>query len=274
MLLTKQQIELFRQAVKERRITVGVFDLETSYVRARVWDSGKQWVSADQIIDKRQIITAQFLHSLTGKPEYTVWEKAKPGFNDTKVLNWITKKLHTCDIVIAQNGKSFDYKVLQERLMIEGLEPVEIDFMIDTLTCSRSSTKSFSHSLDHQSRQLGLGGKIKMQMDDWIDIIERGVSPKKKMVPYGLKDVVDTDNVFWRKLAYYNLPKATVAKILKLITAPEEVRKYTDHKKVYIARRDVLKACPDCAKKRQRRFDTKVVGNKIHCSNCNGKFKI
>jgi hypothetical protein len=271
MLLTKQQIELFKDAVKNKRITVGVFDLETSYVRARVWDAGKQWVSAEQIMDKRQIITAQFLYSLTNKPEYSMWTKTKTGFDDTEVLNWISDKLNTCDIVIAQNGKGFDYKVLQERLMIENLPPIEIDFMIDTLTASRSSVKSFSHSLDHQSKQLGLGGKIKMNMQDWIDIIENGVSPKKKMVPYGLKDTTDTDEVFWRKLPYYNLPKSTINKILKLIVSPEEIQKKA---KKASSVRLTKTPCPACDVARRRKFDTEVKKGKLHCNNCKGKFDL
>lgn len=260
MLLTKTQIELFVQAVDSGRIKVGVFDLETSYTRARVWDTGKQWISAEQLLDQRQIITAQFLDCKSKKPEYKIWKKTKAGFDDTNVLKWICKKLNECDIVIAQNGKGFDYKVLQEALMLKGLDPIEIDFMIDTLVCSRASVKSFSHSLDSQSKQLGFGGKVKMTMDSWIDIIERGESPLKEMVPYGLKDVVDTNNVFWKKLPYYNLSKATVNKLLKLITG-----QITSEKKIIIKEPKII--CTFCRKKRHKATDI----TKGKCNTCGSK---
>ena len=257
MLLTAEQIKIFKKLVQNGTIKAGTFDLETSYTYARIWDTGKQFINHKQLTQDRQIITAQFMYSLSKKPEYKAWTKYPKHFDDAEVVKWIINKIHSCDIIIAQNGKQFDYKVLQERAMILGLEPVQIDFMIDTLTSSRSSFKSFSHSLDAQSKQLGFGGKIQMEMDDWIDIVERGVSPLKKMVPYGLKDIKDTDNVFWRKLPYYNLPATTVRKILKLIA------KHTPQK-VF---------CLSCSVDKQAKYNVKIVDKsstlyEVHCLNC------
>ena len=71
-----------------------------------------------------------------------------------------------------------------------------------------------SQSLDYISAQLGYGGKIRMEFQDWIDIMEdtngRGKKALKKMVKYGLKDIVDTRAV-WNRLEKYFKPRFNMA---------------------------------------------------------------
>jgi len=121
-----------------------------------------------------------------------------------------------------------------------------------------------SHRLDYRSKQYGLGGKLKMEMQDWIDIVEGRISPEDKMIPYGLKDCNDNEVIFWNDLPYINLPKATINKILKLIVG------MTDRKVEKV--KSNRPYCKHCAKKRQSRFDVKVhedgTGIHIVCNRC------
>lgn len=272
MLLTQDQILLFKQAIKNKTIKVIGFDLETSPSLFWGWRAGEQWVDASNLKENTEtrIITAQYKEYLIDKKsKYLMWDYNKEtGGDDASLVEETIRILNDADIIIGQNSKSFDQKVLQERAKALGLPPINIDFMIDTLTSSRGSFKSMSHRLDYRSKQYGLGGKHKMEMRDWIDIVEGRVSPLKKMVPYGLKDNDDTESIFWKELPYYNLPKTTINKILKLIIKPEEVQK----KKQYVARRDIIQPCPSCTKKRQARFNTEMRRGKLHCNNCNGNF--
>jgi hypothetical protein len=264
MLLTPNQIELFRKAIKEGLIKVLIFDLETSPSQFWGWGTGEQYVAYSQLVKgtETKIITAQYKYALVDKKsKYLVWDKTSKGHDDSVMVEEITKLINTADIVIGQNSKQFDIKVLQERAKILRLPPVSVDFMIDTLTSSRSSFRALSHKLDYRSKQFGLGGKNKMEMADWIDILEGRVSPEKKMIPYGLKDTDDTEMLFWKELPYYNLPKSTINKILKLIIKPEQS----------IVKKSGL-FCKDCAKRRQRRFDIGTVPgiNEAICNNCKG----
>lgn len=251
MLLTKNQIDLFRKAIKEGLIKVVGFDLETSPSKFWGWGTGEQYVGYNQLVEdtETKLITAQYKnYVLDKKSKYLEWSWDNQGGDDSTVVTEIVKILNDADIVVGQNSKAFDYKVLQERAKVLRLPPVNIDFMIDTLTSSRTSFKSMSHKLDYRSKQYGLGGKHKMEFQDWIDIVEGKATPHKKMIPYGLKDNDDTETMFWKDLPYYNLPKATVNKILKLIIKPTKIEKefkvycrkcYKGHKKSTDISKDV-----------------------------------
>jgi hypothetical protein len=109
-----------------------------------------------------------------------------------------------------------------------------------------------SHSLDYRSAQYGLGGKIKMEMNDWIDIVEGRVSPKVKMVPYGLKDIQDGDKLFWLDLPYYNLPKTLVCKVRRLL-----------------AQSRVVNRCLHCERLKESKFDFEILSKQDKTFVCN-----
>ena len=262
MLLTSEQIDLFKQAIELGNIEVLFIDTETSPSKFWGWGTGEQYVDAKMLVTgtETRLITAQYKRALVDKEtKYFVWDYKNGRGDDTKVVKRITEVINNADIIIGQNIKAFDLKVLQERAKMLRLPPINVDFMMDTLTSSRSSFKSMSHRLDYRSKQYGLGGKIGMEMQDWIDIVEGRVSPEEKMVPYGLKDCDDNETIFWNDLPYLNLPKSTINKILKLIVGMTE-RKIEKHTKPF---------CKHCAQRRQARFDVVVrEDNTIQCKRC------
>lgn len=265
MLLTIDQITRFKQAIKNKKIIVRGFDLETSPALFYGWSTGMQYVGANQLKTgtETKIITAQYKDYLIDKKsKYLTWDwHGKQGGNDESLVEEFTRIINQADIVIAQNGKSFDIKVLQERAKALGLPPVNIDFTIDTLTASRSSFRTMSHKLDYRSKQYGLGGKDKMELQDWIQVVEGNEKALNKMIKYGLKDNDDTEIIFWRELPYYNLAKATINKIFKLIDEPE----IKEESKII----GTKLRCKPCSIARQRRFDIDL--KKKVCQNCGSK---
>lgn len=262
MLLTLEQIRNFKSAIKAKTIVVEFFDSETSPSKFWGWGAGEQYVDAKQLVDGTEckVICTQILDASESKPTIYEWKYEDNKGDDTEVVIKTIERLNKANIVIGQNSKAFDVKVLQERAKILRLPPLNIDFMMDTLTASRASFRTLSHRLDYRSKQYNLGGKHKMEMQDWIDIVEGRTSPKKKMIPYGAKDALDTREIFWKDLPYYNLPKTTVNKILKLIENGLEAVNETEQLR-----------CHPCAMARQRRFDIGFVDNKPICKNCGNK---
>lgn len=267
MLLTLEQIEKFKKAIKDKLIEVEFFDSETSPSKFYGWGTGEQYVDAKQLVEGTEckVICTQILNARDNKPTIYEWESYYVGkqvfHTDIHVVTKTIERLNKADIVIGQNSKQFDVKVLQERAKILRLAPLSIDFMMDTLTASRASFKTLSHRLDYRSKQYGFGGKHKMELQDWIDIVEGKVSPQKKMIPYGAKDALDTREIFWKDLPYYNLPKATINKILKLIDEPEREE---EPEKIEPLRF----RCRPCALARQRRFDIDFTKKIPECKNC------
>jgi len=265
MLLTSEQIDLFRQAIEKEVIEVIFVDLETSPAKFWGWGTGEQYVDANMLVSgtETKIITAQYKRAIVDKEaKYFIWDFKKGHGDDGNVVKKITNVINNADIVIGQNIKAFDIKVLQERAKVLRLPPINVDFMMDTLTSSRSSFKSMSHRLDYRSKQYGLGGKIKMQMSDWIDILEGRTTPEEKMIPYGLKDCTDNETLFWNDLPYVNLPKATINKILKLIVGMTESKAKGASSKP---------KCLHCERIRKPKFNVTVNEDEsIICNNCQG----
>ena len=68
-----------------------------------------------------------------------------------------------------------------------------------------------SQSLDYISKALGLGGKVKMEFQDWVDIVEK--KSKKsflKMCRYNKKDVEDTRDL-WNRVKSHIKPKLNMS---------------------------------------------------------------
>ena len=258
MLLPIKYIKALKRLAATGLIRMSVIDLETAPCVAYVWSTGEQYVSYKQIKQGVRIITAQYIDFFEKKAKFLEWDwDGVTGGNDKSLVEEFTNFANDYDIVIGQNSKSFDYKVLQERARHHRTTPLNIDFMIDTKTASSSSFRNLSHSLDCRMKQYGLGGKHHMEMQDWINIVEGKVAPSKKMIPYGLKDVIDTQKLFWLDLPYYNLPAATVNKIKKLVDK-------------YILRL----VCKECEKRRQSKYDCYIISNKSFCNNCGTKRKL
>jgi len=264
MNLTNEEIKKFKTLILTNKINVKIIDLETSPSKFYGWMTGEQYVNYKNLVQQTEtkIITAQYMDSLSDDPKYIKWkfDRQKLISDDSNVVRGIVDIINSADIIIGQNIRSFDLKVLQNRARQLRLKPVRIDFNFDTTVHSRASFRQMSHSLDYRSNQYGLGGKIKMEMQDWINIVEGKVSVEHKMVPYGLKDIIDSDKVFWKDLPYYNLPRSIVNKIRRLI-----------------AQFDYINKCTHCEQKQQRKFDISILNKKENifiCNRCENTWKI
>lgn len=189
--------------IKKPRILF--YDMETAPLQAWIWSPGKQYVGHKQLVkghSRYGIICITYCWN-DGKPAQSIdW-----GFHEQDTNNVVAefdKILKTADHVIGKNNNRFDDKMLNAARMFAGL-PGYPEWMKYTDDLEKQMRRYFrlpSQSLDYISNQLGLGGKISMQMQDWIDIVEKnryGPKALKKMINYGKKDVVDT-RTLWNRL--------------------------------------------------------------------------
>jgi hypothetical protein len=188
------------------------YDCETSPLKAWVWGLGEQYVRHGQL-DKN--------HNMWGIICVTYcWNDGSPakcigwGYEEqdtAKVVREFDEIIKQADQTIGKNSDRFDTKMINSCRMFSGL-PGMPDWTLYTDDLEKQMRKHFrlpSQSLDYISAQLGLGGKIKMEMQDWIDIVERnanGLKSYKKMCKYGMKDVEDT-RTLWNKLSEHFTPK-------------------------------------------------------------------
>jgi len=265
------RVKYFKAAMKAGMKLV-TFDMETSHATVRTFYIGsKVSIPASSVIHPTQIITIQYAVN-NHKPMYLAWDRISNKFEGTgnfddssMVEDFTTGIYNNSDLILTQNGDGFDHKILVERAKVHKTTPPERSIpSIDILKLSRTSVRPMSHKLDYRSKQQGLGGKHSMRDSDWVDIEERGVSVTKKMVPYGLKDITDTYNLFFHELPYYkSIPKSIESVVLKFLTGGD----YVHPKRVKSVK------CPVCRKGHRLSSDvTFLRGNSYLCNNCNKKF--
>lgn len=182
------------------------FDIETTPLKAWVWRPGKQYVGYSQLTKENAqygIICITYCWNDGKKAQCIDWGYEEQ--STKKVVEEFDKIIAQADICIGKNSDRFDTKMINAARMFAGLpgNPSWTKYTDDLEKQMRKYFKMPSQSLDYISTQLGFGGKIKMEMQDWIDIVEKtdnGCKSLAKMVKYGKKDVEDT-RALWGRLS-------------------------------------------------------------------------
>lgn len=186
------------------------YDIETSYIPAYVWRTGKQVVTDSQLVLKPKygnIISIAYKFENEKKVHVLDWGVNKQ--DSTKMLKEFDKIVSDPSVIpVGHNGQAFDTKKINTMRMLNNLTPLPdwSDFSEDTLKLSRKHFSFASHKLNHIADVLGLGKKDSMCFQDWIDIVEHKCPvAMKKMIKYNIKDVLLLEAVFNRFKPYVKL---------------------------------------------------------------------
>lgn len=197
--------------VKKPRILF--FDIETTPLLAWVWGLGKQRIYHGQLHKARNmydIICITYCWN-DGKPAKALTWGYKEQ-DSGPMINKFDNLVQQADIVIGKNSDRFDIKHINTQRMLAGL-PGMPNWSMYSDDLEKQLRRHFavpSQSLDYWSELLGLGGKIKMDFQHWIDIVEqtpgKGRKAFNQMVTYGKKDTEDT-RALWLKLEKHFTPR-------------------------------------------------------------------
>jgi len=182
------------------------YDIETSPLQAWVWGTGEQYVGHKNLVKGHRrwgIICVTYCWNDNKPAQCIDWGYEEQ--DTTKVVREFDEIIKNADFTIGKNSDRFDTKMLNAARMFGGLPgmPEWTKYTDDLEKQMRRYFRMPSQSLDYISHELGLGGKIKMEMQDWIDIVEKNENGQKslnKMIKYGKKDVIDT-RTLWFKLS-------------------------------------------------------------------------
>lgn len=263
IVLPEERVFLLKRLVLDFDIKPLYWDLESSPNEGYFWSTGDNYISYKQIKKGKEtkIITIQYMWEGDETPTYLEWKNlGKGNFCDKQMVEYFINKVirrykPENVLVIGQNHKAFDHKLLNERAKVHKTTPPLFNHIkIDTYRHSKSSFKTASHSLDARSKQQGLGGKIETDLSVWTDILEGKAEPKDVMVPYGLKDVVDLRDIFWAELPYWDKLPSQLEKLLLRAKA----------------------RCLYCEERKQKKYDLEECKvdrkNGWKCNNCGNKF--
>ena len=195
----RKKVSLERKKLKQhglvRKTRRLFFDIETSYITARVWRTGKQWVDAKSITSEKKIICACYKWQYEDKVHTLMWDEKQ---NDKKLLKELSKILGQADEIIAHNGDRFDIKELRTRCLIQGVPMFPKYRTLDTLKKARKYFNFHSNRLDYLGQTLEVGRKLDHEgIDMWIDVQEKkSKKALKKMADYCVQDVILLEDVF------------------------------------------------------------------------------
>lgn len=259
-------VKLMKAAIN-KGLKVLHLDIETSPCLVYSYPLRDAYIAENQIVVEPKVTSIAYMSENLKECFSVEWDwlgdivinqhGVTGGGDDTAMLEAFGKIVSDADLIIGQNSDSFDMKILQWRMNVLRLQPIEHLLSIDTLKMSRKVFRPPSHKLNHRSSVYGFGGKIKQDMDDCMDVARGHVQKQALRVKYNVKDVVDTRKVFWHELPYYQLP----------IGIRRMLEDYIKEEKPF---------CLRCAGRKERKFDVKdiVQNNKpyLQCQNCDSKW--
>lgn len=131
-------------------------DVETAPILGHVWSIWEQNVSLNQIKSDWHLLSwsAKWLGSPESEVMYADQRSAKNIEDDSKLLKGIWKLLDAADIVITQNGVSFDIKKLNARFILNGFPPPSHFKNIDTKIIASKKFGFTSNKLEYLTDKL------------------------------------------------------------------------------------------------------------------------
>ena len=174
-----------------------VFDIETFPIVAYVWGLKDQNISLNQIKDDSSIAAwgAKWLNT------ETVVYQDRRNQSEKALLKGIWELLDEADIVITQNGKSFDSKRLNARFIHYGMLPPKPYKHIDTYLIAKNAADFTSNKLEYLTDKLCTKYKKTSHpkfpgMTLWKECLKGNISAWNEMKAYNVQDVLSTEELY------------------------------------------------------------------------------
>ena len=184
-------------------------DLETSPIQAYSWGP-KYESNLIEFIEHMRILSfsAKWLngkHITKGWPDYKGYKKGV--LDDKEITKELWNLLDEADIVLAQNGKSYDVKVMNARFAFHNMAPTSPYKTLDTKLEARKYLRLPSYSLNDLCDYFGLGRKKEHEgFSLWLKCISGDKSAWKRMLAYNRHDVVLLEKLYLRLRPWMNHP--------------------------------------------------------------------
>lgn len=122
--------------------------------------------------------------------------------DDIEICKSVHKLLDDADIVVAYNGKRFDFRKLNYRFIVNNLNPPTTYRVVDPITTLRSRFGFDSNRLDFINTMLGISCKTETNFQLWADCVCGNAQALKKMVEYNKNDVVILEQNYLKLLPW------------------------------------------------------------------------
>lgn len=181
-----------------KKARVLLYDIETAPIIGPSWqirESDTLWVIQDWYMlcfawkwldeKKTQVITLQDFKGYKKNPQ-----------SDLELMKKLHELFTEADIVIGHNSDRFDNRKANARFILNGLQPPTPYQTVDTLKLARKHFGFSSNRLDHLGDYLGVGRKIKTDLDLWKRCMAGDPKAFKEMAKYNIQDVKLLEDVY------------------------------------------------------------------------------
>ena len=214
-------------------------------------------ISQDQVISESFILTYSVKYLGSDRIIYGALNYSEvKAENDFRIVSELYDLLNDADIIVAHNGKQFDIKVINARLIFNGFPPPTPYKVVDTLLIARRAFKFPSNKLDFICPYLNLDHKIHTEgFKLWKGYMQGDVESMEKMIEYNHQDVMILEQLYMKLRAWD-----------------------TTHPNLNIYKNDGVAVCPCCGSEEYvdtgKRSHTNVSSYEtFRCSSCGKIFK-
>jgi len=178
-----------------------VLDIETFYMKLSGWVLYDANFSVGDIEEDWTI--ASWAAKYVGEPKmyYQDVSRQKDKRNEKPILKGIWELINDCDVLLTQNGKSFDLPKLNAKFIQHGLPPLPEKEHIDTKRLAKKRFKFTSNSLEYLCKVLGTKHqKLKHNRfpgkELWKECLKGNKLAWKDMQKYNKHDVICLEEVY------------------------------------------------------------------------------
>lgn len=181
-----------------------LFDIETSHIKATLFNPGEQRVRGDQITDDYFVLSwaGKWLYGKETFGAIVTPSEAKKR-NDKRVVGELHKVLQKADFVITYNGRKFDVKKIQWRFLIHKMKPVKQYQNIDIYQKMKTEFAPSSLAMDYVCKELGYDRKHHTNEDLWRGVEAGDPESIDKMYKYNLNDVWMMEDLYPRVRSWF-----------------------------------------------------------------------
>lgn len=194
---------------KSKGMRVLLFDLETSPTLAYVWQRWKQNIGSNQIEREGSYMLTAAWKWLGEGDVHCAFAKDPVNGDDSNICALLYEAIENSDVIIAHNLQSFDYPILNARLIQNAFPPLKNVKKIDTLAIAKKNFKFNTNKLDDLGKYLGVGRKIDTGgFELWHKTIKGDNEAFCQMMDYNKQDVLLLERVYLKLRAFDSNPAA------------------------------------------------------------------
>lgn len=186
-----------------------LLDIETSPILAYVWSIWEQNVGLNQI-HTDWCVLAWSAKWLGDKEIFYRDQRNKKHLEDDKgLLKELWRLLDDADVIVTQNGKSFDAKKLNARFIIHGFKPPSPYKHIDTKIMAKRNFGFTSNKLEYLSDKLcskykKLTKRKFSGFELWRECIGGNITAWNEMERYNKLDVLSLEELYTKLAPWWN----------------------------------------------------------------------